>query len=55
MGKYDDIIDTVYPPENKRSELTTSDRAAQFASFKALGDLDEIEENALKQNEDENK
>ena len=45
MGKYDDIINLPYPPQDRRSSLSPEDRAAQFLSFKSLtGFEDEIAE-----------
>ena len=47
MGKYDDIINLPYPPENKKTSVSAEDRAAQFGSFKALtGFEDEIKKQA---------
>ncbi len=36
MSKYDDIINMQYPFPNKRTSISASDRAAQFAPFAAL-------------------
>ncbi|MBR1393067.1 MAG: hypothetical protein IJ561_04455 [Ruminococcus sp.] len=45
MSGYDDIIDMQYPFGLPRQRMSLSDRAAQFASFKALtGFEDEIDE-----------
>ena len=56
MGKYDDIINLPYPPKNKKKGISAADRAAQFASFKALNGFDEAieEENRLLADEIEN-
>lgn len=36
MGKYDDIIHTVWPRPTARARMSIEDRAAQFAPFAAL-------------------
>ena len=41
MSKYDDIINMQYPFPNKRTSISASDRAAQFAPFAALTGHDE--------------
>ena len=41
MSKYDDIINMQYPFPDKRTSISVSDRAAQFAPFAALTGHDE--------------
>lgn len=46
-GRYDDIISLPYPVSGRRPRMSNHDRAAQFAPFKALVELDgEIAETA---------
>ena len=42
MGKYDDILNTLWPRPSKRARMSIEDRAAQFAPFAALTGYDAV-------------